>query len=166
MCAVGSSRGSVEAYGSGTVLRWSDAYAGQQQRHTLVVRTGKCVITSHVAVQALEFWNTICEEELTIVEEQDPSVPCHNFMRAAAPHLVPILLEQLTKQEEGQEQDPSTWNLSVAAGMCLGSAAQVVGNDLVPLVSTSRAHDPSSHAGGWACRVADRAVLCSQQGSK
>ncbi len=84
--------------------------------------------------QALEFWNTICEEELDILAEGDPAVPCHNFMQAAVPHLVPILLEQLTKQEEGQEQDPTTWNLSVAAGMCLGLAAQVTGNTIVPLV--------------------------------
>jgi hypothetical protein len=62
-------------------------------------------------------------------------VPCHNFIRAAAPHLVPILLEQLTKQEEGQEQDHTAWNLSVASGMCLGLVAQVVGNAVVPLVS-------------------------------
>ena len=26
----------------------------------------------------------------------------HNFIKAALPHLVPLLLEQLTKQEEGQ----------------------------------------------------------------
>ena len=58
-----------------------------------------------------------------------------NFMRAAAPHLVPILLEQLLKQEEGQEQDDAAWNVAVAAGTCLGLTARVVQDDIVPMVS-------------------------------
>ncbi len=45
-----------------------------------------------------------------------------------------MLLEQLTKQEEGQEQDESTWNLAMSSGTCLGLMARVAGNDLVPVV--------------------------------
>jgi hypothetical protein len=37
-------------------------------------------------------------------------------------------------QEEGQEQDDTTWNKSIAAGTCLGLAARVVQNDIVPMV--------------------------------
>ena len=51
------------------------------------------------------------------------------------PHLVPLLLEQLTKQEVGQEQDESSWNMSMAAGTCLELIARVVMDDIVPLVS-------------------------------
>jgi importin subunit beta-1 len=58
----------------------------------------------------------------------------HNFIKAATPHLVPVLLEQLVKQEEGQEQDESTWNLAMSAGTCLGLVARVAGNDVVPVV--------------------------------
>lgn len=50
------------------------------------------------------------------------------------PHLVPVLLEQLTKQEEGQDQDESTWNLAMSAGTCLGLIARVAANDVVPVV--------------------------------
>ena len=54
--------------------------------------------------QALEFWSTVSDEEALRIEDQDPAAPCLNFMKAAAPHLVHILLEMLLKQEEGQEQ--------------------------------------------------------------
>ncbi len=57
-----------------------------------------CKASDCVQTQAIEFWNTICEEEYDLVADADPEAPCHNFIRAAAPHLVPILLEQLTKQ--------------------------------------------------------------------
>ncbi|GFH22291.1 importin N-terminal domain-containing protein, partial [Haematococcus lacustris] len=64
----------------------------------------------------------------------DRDAPCHNFIKAASPHLVPILLQQLTKQEEGQEQDETAWNLSTASGTCLGLAARVVQDAIVPMV--------------------------------
>lgn len=58
----------------------------------------------------------------------------HHFIKAALPHLVPLLLEQLTKQEEGQEMDDSVWNVSMAAGTCLALCASVAGDAIVPLV--------------------------------
>lgn len=58
----------------------------------------------------------------------------HAFIRHALPHLVPLLLEQLTKQEEGQEADDGVWNVSMAAGTCLALCASVAGDAIVPLV--------------------------------
>lgn len=55
--------------------------------------------------QALEFWCTVAEEEADRDGEpgsSDPDAVNHAFIKAALPHLVPLLLEQLTKQEEGQ----------------------------------------------------------------
>lgn len=43
----------------------------------------------------------------------DPDSVNHHFIKAALPHLVPLLLEQLTKQEEGQETDDGVWNVSM-----------------------------------------------------
>lgn len=48
----------------------------------------------------------------------------HNFIKAVVPHLVPVLLQQLTKQEEGQEQDDTAWSLAMASGTCLGLLAR------------------------------------------
>jgi len=88
-----------------------------------------------VALQAVEFWSTLCDYELELLEEgEDSEEQNHGFIRAVTPHLVPVLLEQLTKQEEGQEQDESTWNLAMSAGTCLGLMARVAGNDVVPVV--------------------------------
>ncbi len=41
-------------------------------------------------------------------DEGDSSATCHNFAKQALPHLVPLLLEQLTKQEEGQVRGDNT----------------------------------------------------------
>lgn len=90
-----------------------------------------------VALQALEFWCTVCEEELDRggeAGEADSESINHRFIQAALPHLVPLLLEQLTKQEEGQEAEDGSWNLAMAAGSCLGLCASAAGDAIVPLV--------------------------------
>jgi importin subunit beta-1 len=98
-----------------------------------------------VALQALEFWCTVAEEEAERADaaadsdgdEADSSgVPVggHGFVRAALPQLAPLLLEQLTKQEEGAEAEDGAWNVAMAAGLALALAAQVAGDEVVPLV--------------------------------
>ncbi|XP_072967248.1 importin subunit beta-1-like isoform X2 [Typha angustifolia] len=93
-----------------------------------------------VALQAIEFWSSICDEEIDILDEYggdftaDSDIPCFYFIRKALPALVPMLLETLLKQEEDQDQDEGAWNLSMAGGTCLGLVARTVGDDIVPLV--------------------------------
>ncbi|KAL8134660.1 hypothetical protein AgCh_009622 [Apium graveolens] len=94
-----------------------------------------------VALQAMEFWSSICDEEIDILEEYggdfnvaDSDIPCFYFIKQALPALVPLLLETLLKQEEDQDQDEGAWNLAMAGGTCLGLVARTVGDDIVPLV--------------------------------
>ncbi|XP_031248752.1 importin subunit beta-1-like [Pistacia vera] len=93
-----------------------------------------------VALQAIEFWSSICDEEIDILEEYggdfsgDSDVPCFYFIKQALPVLVPMLLEMLLKQEEDQDQDEGAWNIAMAGGTCLGLVARTVGDDVVPLV--------------------------------
>ncbi|KAL5989446.1 Importin subunit beta-1 [Asimina triloba] len=93
-----------------------------------------------VALQAIEFWSSICDEEIDILDEYggeltgDSSIPCSYFIKQALPALVPMLLETLLKQEEDQDQDEMAWNLSMAGGTCLGLVARTVGDEIVPLV--------------------------------
>lgn len=93
-----------------------------------------------VALQAIEFWSSICDEEIDILEEYggefagDSEVPCFYFIKQALPALVPLLLETLLKQEEDQDQDEGAWNIAMAGGTCLGLVARTVGDDVVPLV--------------------------------
>ncbi|KAH7293167.1 hypothetical protein KP509_28G014800 [Ceratopteris richardii] len=92
-----------------------------------------------VALQAIEFWSSICDEEIEIQEEYgsdftgDSEVQYFKFVKQALPALVPLLLETLTKQEEDQDQEDA-WNLAMAGGTCLGLVARAVGDDIVPLV--------------------------------
>lgn len=90
-----------------------------------------------VALQAIELWSTICDEEIDIQEEEysgDSTSTNYRFIKQALPALVPMLLEIMTKQEEGQDLDDTAWNLSMSGGTCLGLAARVVGDDIVDLV--------------------------------
>ncbi|KAI5065929.1 hypothetical protein GOP47_0018553 [Adiantum capillus-veneris] len=93
-----------------------------------------------VALQSIEFWSSICDEEIEIQEEYgsdfsgDSEVPYFKFIKQALPALVPLLLETLTKQEEDQDQEEESWNLAMAGGTCLGLVARTVGDDIVPLV--------------------------------
>ena len=93
-----------------------------------------------VALQAIELWSSICDEEIDILDEYggdftgDSEVPCFYFIKQALPALVPMLLETLLKQEEDQDLDEGSWNLSMAGGTCLGLVARTVGDDIVPLV--------------------------------
>ncbi|KAL8160572.1 hypothetical protein V2J09_002109 [Rumex salicifolius] len=93
-----------------------------------------------VALQAIEFWSSICDEEIDILEEfdggfsGDSEISCFYFIKQALPALVPMLLETLLKQEEDQDQDEGAWNISMAGGTCLGLVARTVGDDIVPLV--------------------------------
>ncbi len=58
----------------------------------------------------------------------------HQLVKKALQPLVEMLLQQLTKQEEEQDKEEGIWNLSMAAGTCLGLVANTVSNDVVPLV--------------------------------
>ncbi|PQM41912.1 importin subunit beta-1 [Prunus yedoensis var. nudiflora] len=93
-----------------------------------------------VALQAIEFWSSICDEEIDILEEYggdftgDSVIPCYYFIKQALPALIPLLLETLLKQEEDQDQDEVAWNVAMAGGTCLGLVARTVGDDVVPLV--------------------------------
>ncbi|KAK3227369.1 hypothetical protein Dsin_007231 [Dipteronia sinensis] len=92
-----------------------------------------------VALQAIEFWSSICDEEIELQEFDTPetgdsSPPHSHFIEKAQSSLVPMLLETLLKQEEDQDQDDSIWNISMAGGTCLCLVARTVGNEIIPLV--------------------------------
>ncbi|KAH9607527.1 hypothetical protein KSS87_017457 [Heliosperma pusillum] len=110
-----------------------------------------------VALQAIEFWSSICDEEIEIQEsygeDSDQSeAPHSHFIQKVLPFLVPMLLETLLKQEEDQDQDDSNWNISMAGGTCLGLVARTVGDSVVQLVMPFVEANISSQE--WRCREA------------
>lgn len=91
-----------------------------------------------VAKLAVEFWSTVCEEEINIeednaqVESSDQMRPFYNFARVATNEVVPTLLVLLTKQDEDAADDE--YNLSRAAYQSLQLYAQAVGPNIIPPV--------------------------------
>ncbi|KAJ9155733.1 Importin subunit beta-1 [Pleurostoma richardsiae] len=91
-----------------------------------------------VAKLAVEFWSTVCEEEIAIeddnaqVESSDQMRPFYNFSRVATNEVVPVLLTLLTKQDEDAADDE--YNVSRAAYQCLQLYAQAVGATIIPPV--------------------------------
>eukprot|EP00567_Pseudictyota_dubia_P000409 CAMPEP_0197465044 /NCGR_PEP_ID=MMETSP1175-20131217/64336_1 /TAXON_ID=1003142 /ORGANISM="Triceratium dubium, Strain CCMP147" /LENGTH=870 /DNA_ID=CAMNT_0043001049 /DNA_START=88 /DNA_END=2700 /DNA_ORIENTATION=+ len=98
----------------------------------------------NVALQAIEFWSTLCEEEMDLQEEAaecaengipvEPGRECVRYVAAALEHLAPLLTETLTKQDEDVDVDEEAWNLSMAGATCLGLVASTVGDAVVPIV--------------------------------
>eukprot|EP00474_Spongospora_subterranea_P008852 CRZ09310.1 hypothetical protein [Spongospora subterranea] len=94
-----------------------------------------------VALQAFEFWSSICDEEILIgeiVEEcleknKAPYRVCRHFAKVVLAPLVPLIVECLMKQaEDADEFSDDTWNVATAAGLCLSLLAQAVRDDIVP----------------------------------
>lgn len=91
-----------------------------------------------VALQAIEFWSSICDEEIDILEDYggdftgDSDIPCFYFIKQVLPALVPMLLETLLKQEKDQDQDKSAWNLVMAGGTCIRLVVRTIGDGIVP----------------------------------
>lgn len=110
-----------------------------------------------VAKLAVEFWCTVCEEEISIEDDNHqvrlelhaPSQqmlivkqaqaegstelrPLYYFARVATREVIPVLLELLAKQDE--DADDNEYNISRAAYQCLQLWAQCVGSGVVPPV--------------------------------
>lgn len=97
-----------------------------------------------VALQAIEFWNILCEEEMELIDEENElatvgeqlegRAPCPRYVAAALEHLIPLLTEVLTKQDEDADADEDTWNMAMAGATCINLVANTVEDKVVPAV--------------------------------
>ena len=92
-----------------------------------------------VAKLAVEFWCSVCEEEIAIEDdnanaEAEGAQPrnYYNFAKIATQEVIPVLLDLLTKQDEDAAEDE--YNIHMASYQCLSLWAQAVGNTIVPPV--------------------------------
>jgi importin subunit beta-1 len=117
-----------------------------------------------VALQAIEFWCTICEEEINLMDEitdaleqgLQPERTCYHYVVGALEHLVPLLTEQMAKQEEAEDFDEDAWNISMAGATCLSLVAQVVEDKIVPVVMPFV--QANIHSENW--RLREAATMC------
>ncbi|EQC35799.1 hypothetical protein SDRG_06558 [Saprolegnia diclina VS20] len=90
-----------------------------------------------VGLQSLEFWSSICDVELEYIAEMEygSEYPnqCKYYVKQVLGSLAPVLLNTLLQQEEDQFED-DTWNLSMAGATALTLASQVVDNAIIPVV--------------------------------
>lgn len=91
-----------------------------------------------VSCMAVEFWSTVCEEEIEInlqngepFDEENPAPARENFSFAnyALNEVLPTLLQLLTRQDEDADDDD--WNVSMAAAACLQLFAEDTGSAVV-----------------------------------
>ncbi|XP_019637100.1 PREDICTED: importin subunit beta-1-like isoform X3 [Branchiostoma belcheri] len=87
-----------------------------------------------VALQGIEFWSTVCDEEVDLAIEameqgRPPEHTSKFYAKGALQYLVPILMLTLTKQEEFDDDDD--WNPCKAAGVCLMLLATCCEDDVV-----------------------------------
>src|SRR4051812_25576303 len=90
-----------------------------------------------VALQAIEFWATVCDEEQELALEaaeaaeygDKPDMESKHFAKTALPEILPVMLQLLLKQDEDADDDE--WNISMAAGACIGLLAGVVSDAIV-----------------------------------
>ena len=97
-----------------------------------------------VVMMAIEFWSTLCEEEMDLIDESlerkskseipgQPRRNCLHYVQQAAFHIVGALLNSaLTRQDESA--DFETWNVAAAGAVSLSLIAQTIRNDIVPPV--------------------------------
>lgn len=98
---------------------------------------------------AIEFWSTICDEELANLEEIEyneengletrPDCKVHHFVKGATQSLVPLLTKCLTMQDE--DVDPDDYTIPMAASMCLSNVAKTVKDDVVPFITPFVEHN-------------------------
>ena len=87
---------------------------------------------SEVGIQAIEFWSTVCREEIERNDEllDGATDVRHLFiMKKVTPVIVPIMLEAFSKQEEDIDDD--NWSLDAAAQSFLGNLSECVQDDVV-----------------------------------
>ncbi|CAH6721175.1 importin subunit beta-1 [[Candida] jaroonii] len=93
-----------------------------------------------VACMAIEFWSSVCEEEIdlsmqreelgdSLQEEYAQHLISYNFALVSIQSTLPALLQALTRQNDDAEDDD--WSVSMAAGACLQLFAQNTGSYVI-----------------------------------
>lgn len=111
------------------------SYMGVYMERALYSLTvsGMQSLEEKVACMAVEFWSTVCEEEIDIALQKqefgDTDLVSYNFALVAIQDVLPTLLTLLARQNDDPEDD--SWTVAMAAGACLTLFAQNTQNYVV-----------------------------------
>lgn len=91
-----------------------------------------------VALQGIEFWSNVCEEEIDLAieaseaadEGRPPQRTSMHYAKGAIQYLMPLLTHCLMKQDEADDEDE--WNVCKAAGVCLVLLATCCEDSIIP----------------------------------
>ncbi|KAJ3437590.1 importin subunit beta-1 [Anaeramoeba flamelloides] len=103
-----------------------------------------------IALQSVEFWNTVCEEELEIfefiLEEEEDSRVNKKYIQTVSENLVPNLCRLLTFQEEFED---AGWGVAQAATVSLSLISNLIENQIIELtiqfISDNIVHNEWDH---------------------
>eukprot|EP01130_Rhizamoeba_saxonica_P006016 TRINITY_DN2383_c0_g1_i1.p1 TRINITY_DN2383_c0_g1~~TRINITY_DN2383_c0_g1_i1.p1 ORF type:complete len:876 (+),score=186.89 TRINITY_DN2383_c0_g1_i1:279-2630(+) len=87
----------------------------------------------------IEFWCTICDVESYIIEElrmaeednRPCSLKCFFFINGVLEYLIPVLTEEMTKQEDQEFYDHDEYTLPMASSICLNLIAVTVEDNIL-----------------------------------
>eukprot|EP00177_Eucheuma_denticulatum_P001623 GFKZ01002918.1.p1 GENE.GFKZ01002918.1~~GFKZ01002918.1.p1 ORF type:complete len:900 (-),score=168.63 GFKZ01002918.1:226-2877(-) len=113
-----------------------------------------------VAMQAIEFWSTVAEEEIALIFEAEaaretgtsPDRESKKFVIHALPYLSGPIFDTLKKQEDDPLEDHS-WNAATAAGACVELLAQAAPDTILNIVRPFIETNIQDHA-NWRSREA------------
>lgn len=91
-----------------------------------------------VAMQAIEFWSTVCEIEASLeagaAEQNEDEFQGFSFAVKSLPYVIPHILQLMIRtgsEEDANEEDEDEWNVPMAASTCLSLWAEVARDAII-----------------------------------
>lgn len=84
-----------------------------------------------VGVLAVEFWSTICDEEVARLKKPTTAASCKNYIQTASPILLQLLLESLTNTPADEDD---TRDVSLSSACCISLMAEILKDNIIQKV--------------------------------
>ncbi|KAJ3449681.1 importin subunit beta-1 [Anaeramoeba flamelloides] len=97
----------------------------------------------NVILQAIEFWSTICEEEISISEENEKvkefggeiEQVSKGYISTVSETLLPEMCNLFIKQPDFSEEEEGVWNIEKATIVCLTIFSTIIGDQIFTILA-------------------------------
>ncbi|KAJ3429676.1 importin subunit beta-1 [Anaeramoeba flamelloides] len=97
----------------------------------------------NVILQAIEFWSTICEEEISISEENEKikefggeiEQVSKGYISTVSETLLPEICNLFVKQTDFSEEEEGIWNIEKATIVCLTIFSTIIGDQIFTILA-------------------------------